>query len=216
MKTFRNHRFGLGRRLAITLLACGGIAPSQATIIGGPFVNPANGHTYYLLDPNTWQASVLEARPHACTLVQIADQAEHDWVYDTFDPLLTDPSSFLWMGLNDVVTEGTFVWSNGEPVTYTNWISGQPDNARGNENYGMIFGHTSGDPLVFRQWNDLANSVPGIFCYGVIETYTSTPPPPPPAPVPEPASLLALGIGALAVRRRPWGRSSRRRATPVS
>ncbi|QIE59018.1 HYR domain-containing protein [Rasiella rasia] len=38
-------------------------------------------------------------------------------------------------GFNDVVTEGTFEWHNGEPVTYTNWTAGQPNNSGGNQDY---------------------------------------------------------------------------------
>ena len=48
-----------------------------------------------------------------------------------------------WIGLNDATTEGTFVWANGEPVTYTNWGGGEPNNSTvcdptNGEDYGMI------------------------------------------------------------------------------
>ena len=52
-----------------------------------------------------------------------------------------------WIGLSDVVSEGTFVWSNGQPVTYTNWNAGQPDNS-GNEDFVQVW-TASGT------WNDL-------------------------------------------------------------
>ena len=32
-------------------------------------------------------------------------------------------SNGTWIGLNDRSTEGSFVWQNADPVTYTNWIS---------------------------------------------------------------------------------------------
>ena len=35
----------------------------------------------------------------------------------------------LWIGINDIVEEGTFVYgSNGELVTWTNWGPGEPNN----------------------------------------------------------------------------------------
>ena len=53
-----------------------------------------------------------------------------------------------WIGLNDLAVEGTFVWVTGEPVVYTNWDSGEPNNngAFGNEDYVELL--TNGT------WND--------------------------------------------------------------
>jgi len=40
----------------------------------------------------------------------------------------------VWVGLTDEAVEGTFAWLSGEPVTYTNWNEGEPNNS-GNEDY---------------------------------------------------------------------------------
>ncbi|XP_022783051.1 uncharacterized protein LOC111323875 [Stylophora pistillata] len=37
----------------------------------------------------------------------------------------------VWIGGNDITTEGTFLWPNGNHVTYTNWAVSQPDNSYG-------------------------------------------------------------------------------------
>ncbi|MCX6615023.1 MAG: PKD domain-containing protein [Acidobacteria bacterium] len=42
-----------------------------------------------------------------------------------------------WIGLTDEAVEGTWAWLSGEPLTYTNWDSGEPNNA-GNEDYGQF------------------------------------------------------------------------------
>lgn len=38
----------------------------------------------------------------------------------------------FWIGLNDLSEEGTFKWSSGEPVTFENFRSGEP-NSNGDE-----------------------------------------------------------------------------------
>ena len=33
----------------------------------------------------------------------------------------------VWIGLNDLKTKGKYEWSDGSPVSWTNWYVGQPD-----------------------------------------------------------------------------------------
>jgi hypothetical protein len=42
-----------------------------------------------------------------------------------------------WIGFSDSATEGSFAWTNGEALNYSNWDSGQPDNA-GEEDCGRV------------------------------------------------------------------------------
>src|ERR1017187_5437640 len=56
----------------------------RADIIAGPITNPANGHDYYLLTPNTWTASEAEAENLGGTLVVINNAAEEEWVFSKF------------------------------------------------------------------------------------------------------------------------------------
>uniref|UniRef100_A0A8C5NNV4 MRC1 protein n=1 Tax=Junco hyemalis TaxID=40217 RepID=A0A8C5NNV4_JUNHY len=39
---------------------------------------------------------------------------------------LKDASNDLWIGLNDLLSELNFVWSDGSAVSYTNWAKGSP------------------------------------------------------------------------------------------
>uniref|UniRef100_K7FW02 C-type lectin domain-containing protein n=1 Tax=Pelodiscus sinensis TaxID=13735 RepID=K7FW02_PELSI len=55
-------------------------------------------------------------------------------------------SNGAYLGLTDMQTEGKFVYLNGEPVAYTNWNSGEP-NDQDNEDCVLIYDDG--------KWNDL-------------------------------------------------------------
>ena len=71
------------------------------------------------------------------------DAAEDSWIHATFEPFtrsgIGTNSNTYWIGLNDAASEGTFAWVSGEPVTYTNWAPGEPNNA-GGEDYVHVYG----------------------------------------------------------------------------
>ena len=97
-------------------------------------VNPANQHTYHLLPAASWTDSQAAAVTLGGHLVTINDQAEHDWVWDTF----SGGTRNLWIGLTDSdlfgTTEGDWVWVSGAPVTYVNWYPPDlPSSAHGPE-----------------------------------------------------------------------------------
>jgi hypothetical protein len=95
-------------------------------------VNPANGHTYHLLDVSNWSDARAEAQALGGDLVVISDQAENDWVFLTFAQWGGVPRH-LWIGLTDEVVEGTFVWVDGTPLSYTNWNWQEPNNSLAND-----------------------------------------------------------------------------------
>ena len=101
-----------------------------------------NGH-YYFYSPSakTHQQAQqeCESRGPSWNLATISSQAENDFVYS-----LTDAEHpWVWIGLNDVDTEGVFEWASGETLTFTDW-AGEPNNLN-NEDCARIEG--SG-------WND--------------------------------------------------------------
>ena len=167
--------------MALVVLILATIPGARAAVLAGPITNAANGHVYYLLSSNTWTASEAEAFRLGGHLVTINDAAENQWVMNTFFPLTGVPYASLWIGLNDAANEGQFVWASGEPVTFTYWYPGEPNNAGGEEDYATIR-HPSESPPT-GSWNDLKDTFglqyPAYPVFGVVEV----PPPPTPLPV---------------------------------
>jgi hypothetical protein len=98
--------------------------PGAATAldVGAWQYNPTTGHYYRLVDNVTWAQAESYAISVGGHLVTINNQAEQDWLAATFT------GQNLWIGFSDQAAEGTWVWSSGEPVTYTNWLRGEPNN----------------------------------------------------------------------------------------
>jgi flagellin len=67
----------------------------------------------------------------------------------------------LWIGLTDENSEGNFQWVTGESASFTNWMSGQPDNSGANQHYVKLSDLSAG------QWDDDYNSGSNIVGYVV-------------------------------------------------
>jgi probable HAF family extracellular repeat protein len=84
--------------------------------------NPANRHTYMLLPASKWTQAEQSANSLGGHLVTINNEEENGWVWESFGGMSRRP----WIGLSDAAREGVYVWSSGQPVTYTNWGTAQP------------------------------------------------------------------------------------------
>lgn len=145
-----------------------------------------DGHTYYLLSTDTWTASESFATTLGGHLVTVNDAAENNWLINTaFNGFGTQKS--LWIGFERKLLDDStspFKWASGQAVTFTNWSSGEPNNASDvfgeHENY--VHTYTNGT------WNDLANSSGYSGSkYGVVEVSS--------VPEPEAYALLLAGLG---------------------
>ena len=121
-----------------------------------------NGNQYLLTSSQlTWSQAQAEAVSVGGNLVSINDAGEETWLKSTFGT-----SEGFWIGINDLATEGNFEWISGQPVTYTNWALGEPNNAGGNQDFGRInFGAN-------RQWDDASTNAR---FRGIIEIGDSNP-----------------------------------------
>jgi hypothetical protein len=134
---------------------------SRADIIAGPITNPANGHDYYLLSPNSWTASEAEAEDLGGTLAIVRNADEQKWIYTKFGSNGNAKRS-LWIGLHRKTPGGPFFWVDGSPVNYTNWWEGEPNNADGVETCVEMFGEIAAPGT----WND---NMDAVLAYGVVE-----------------------------------------------
>jgi hypothetical protein len=119
------------RHLLGTLTLCGAIlslplaSTTQASVIAGPIVNPANGHSYYVLDAATGIDSEAAAVSLGGHLATIRDQSENDWVFNNVAPLAPSPGN-VWIGLTDIAAAdpknaSSFYWTSGDTSAYRNW-----------------------------------------------------------------------------------------------
>jgi hypothetical protein len=132
---------------------------TNSTITGFTNQQNYNGHSYYR---STGTATWTNARSNCAAmggyLVTITSSGEQSFLFNLW------PSG--WIGLTDEVNEGTWRWVTGETYSYSNWNSGEPNNA-GNEDYVQFVSNG--------RWNDLPNNVslPYVLEFNYIVTTSS-------------------------------------------
>lgn len=105
----------------------------------------------YFLNPQQMTGSQAQnfAVGLGANLVSIQSQDENDCILSSLSNL--NQTGVIWIGFSDEVSEGSFVWYDQSPITYTNWAPGEP-NQSGNEDCVQIY-PTGANPGM---WNDLS------------------------------------------------------------
>ena len=149
MNRFKYYSVSIALSIMITFLISSTPAYCQMY-----FSRPGTDTLYITTYKTTWTNAESAAQSLGGHLVTINDAAEQAYLEDNVLPdiINTLSENEFWIGFNDTAVEGTWEWISGEPVTYTNWRSGEPNNSHGNEDYGVLVGWSDSE------WNDTTNS----------------------------------------------------------
>lgn len=129
----------MSTRLLIALMPLAGLLPGAEPAPTTPQARPAGvpvdavgfrGHFYRCyVEEVSWHAAKDRCEALGGHLCCISDQQEQEFISRLAE------GRYLFLGATDEVEEGTFVWVDGSPFTYTCWLEGQPNNYGGAENY---------------------------------------------------------------------------------
>lgn len=125
------------------------------------------------LKNTTWKEAKAFCESKGGHLVTITSAEENDAMGPLrrktreLNTLSTSQATGIWIGATDEVTEGTWKWVTGEPFSYTNWASGEPNNEN-NEDYAELFTEAG-------TWNDKFNDPTNKIMGFIMETeYTDS------------------------------------------
>lgn len=152
------------------------VADSAANIVAFSY----GGKIYEIVkETKNWTDAAACAVERGGILIEIDDQAEQDTVFSSINTASITASntvapdgggaSYLWIGGNDIATEGDWIWdgdntgtsvqfwqgtSTGSPIggLYNNW-GNEPDDFNGQDALGLAF--TDWPLGVAGQWNDV-------------------------------------------------------------
>ena len=80
------------------------------------------GHCYLRVTSGwKWTFAMTNCMNHGGYLLEIETAEENTFIRSAF------PSGDYWIGGSDLAQEGTFIWYSGNPLTFTAWLSGEPN-----------------------------------------------------------------------------------------
>ena len=132
------------------------------------YVGDLNGHYYYVSQEGmAWHDGLnfadtvdVDGFVH---MVTINSEEENNFLANA---LYSYGSEWTWLGLTDEYEEGNWQWVTGEPLSYTSWAEGQPNNTGGVEHYANINSNSG-------EWHDDPNDVPNLL---LLEFIPNNPP----------------------------------------
>jgi hypothetical protein len=135
---------------ALCLLAGSALAQTDlAEFVVWPVADGGNGHRYALtVTPASWTATEAFAESRGGHLASITSAEESAFLRETY-LTGTGAGRDLWIGLTcptplDYLDRDNWVWTDGSPVTFTNWRGAQPDLGGGDDRYIAVNFHRDG------------------------------------------------------------------------
>jgi hypothetical protein len=89
-------------------------------------------HTYkFVPKKESWMRARKSAEKEGGYLVVINNENEEKYLEQKIKEFLGLRQEPVWIGLNDIDEEGKWSWVNSDKITYTKWLSGEPNNNGG-------------------------------------------------------------------------------------
>ena len=164
-----------------TMLVSGFVETAQAEWTQWPTGSGGNGHYYQVVAVGTaisWDTAQANAATACGYLATITNEGENTFVFSLADavpgawgsPALDEFGPWLggFQPPGEPEPSGGWAWLSGEVFAYTNWDTGEPNNAGGVEN--KLHFHAKWAPGT---WNDLQTSGVGLIFGYVIERESS-------------------------------------------
>ena len=106
---------------------------------------------YKTYGADNYDAAKTQCQSDGAFLAVPRSEAENDFIAGLI------PNEDIWIGINDIANEGSFVAVDGRQVSWTKWDSGEPNNSGGNEDAVEIRqgNHYESIP---KSWNDLGGN----------------------------------------------------------
>jgi Lectin C-type domain/Putative metal-binding motif len=130
-------------------------SPSNSSCSGCELHESA-GHSYALCPAGApFDAARVACAAFGGDLLRLDDAAELATVVAFAEPPAGVGGGWS-MGLSDIAAEGTFVWVDGGPLTFSNWNPGEPNDGATNEDCAEL-------DLAGGGWNDIPCADPRAF-----------------------------------------------------
>lgn len=135
------------------------------------------GHLYIVVFEESgtrWTSANEKARRAGGYLVTVSDASENRFLYDLFSQddrfILKQTNGSLYgpmIGLHqfDRSSEpaGGWAWANGEPISFTGWSRGNPDNYKNRQHYASFYWRSGLDNAKrLLWWDDVKEFAPGF------------------------------------------------------
>jgi hypothetical protein len=110
--------------------------PTDMTCPDGYTISLFNSRCYKReVNASNWYDAQLECQSQGATLATITSLTLNTILHDSFGGDIYR----LWIGLNDIESEGVYVWDSGDNSSFRNWDDGQPDSSGGNEDCVVLW-----------------------------------------------------------------------------
>ena len=122
------------------------------------YIAQYNGHEYYFFTNSVdWQTAkkICTAKGGYLAIPNNAD--ENAFILSGVKQISKEEA---WIGITDIAQEGVWKDVKGNSLTYTNWVSGEPNNYLNIEDYAHIYGDGT--------WNDTRGYVAISFNFGFV------------------------------------------------